>query len=335
MKTKISIIIPCLNEEKYISQCLDSVVASDYSKADMEVWVIDGISSDRTQEIVKIYIEKYSYMKLLINKDKIVPIAMNLGIHHAQGDYIIRIDAHSEFPKTYFSKLIHSAQVLNAENVGGIVKTEVKNENDTSTAIKAVLAHKFGVGNSDFRIGTKEIKEVDTVPFGCYPRAVFEKYGFYDERLVRNQDIELNKRILNGGGKIYLIPDVQCTYYARETFTALAKNSYANGYWNLLTAYYTKSLRSLSLRHFVPLLFVLSLLLPLLFLPSIPELAWIAVLSLFSYLSLVIIISLKIKNRTNSLFNLIGSFLTLHISYGLGSLMGLFGIINKFIKGEH
>lgn len=114
----------------------------------------------------------------------------------------------------------------------------------------------------------------------------------------------------------------------------LAKNNYANGFWNILTAYYTKTLNSLSLRHFIPLLFVLSLIIPLLGSLMMPQLIWIAILSFVSYLSLVIIISIKLKNSSNSIIYLIMSFLTLHFSYGLGSLMGIFSIINKFIKGE-
>ncbi len=334
MHEKISIIIPCLNEEKYIVTCLDSLLDSDYDKLKMEVLVVDGMSSDKTREIVKDYTNKHSYIKLLDNPDKIVPKAMNLAISQASGEYIIRLDAHSKFPKNYFSKLIYYSQKLNADNVGVVVITDVKNKNKKSNSIKEVLSHRFGVGNSDFRIGIDSIKEVDTVPFGCYKKDVFEKYGYYDERLIRNQDIELNKRISNGGGKIYLIPDVTCTYFARENFITLAKNNYSNGFWNILTAYYTKTLKSLSLRHFIPLLFVLSLIIPIIASTVFPETLWLALFSLLSYLCLVIIISFKIKNSSNSVLYLILSFLTLHFSYGMGSLVGIFSVINKYIRGE-
>ena len=331
---RISIIIPTYNEEKHIATCLDSVLESDYDKSSMEIFVVDGMSSDKTREIVKDYTKKYSYIELLDNPAKIVPKAMNLAINESSGEYIIRLDAHSEFPKDYFSKLINSSKELSADNVGAVVITEVKSKNKKSNSIKEVLSHRFGVGDSDFRIGADQVKEVDTVPFGCYKKEVFKKYGYYDERLVRNQDIELNKRIVNAGGKIYLIPDVTCTYFAREGFTALAKNNYSNGFWNILTAYYTKTLKSLSLRHFIPLLFVLSLVLPLSLSLFVPELLWIALLSLGSYLALVIIISFRIKNSSNSIWYLILSFLTLHLSYGWGSLMGIFSVINRYIKGE-
>lgn len=332
--SKISIIIPCLNEEEYISTCLDSVLDSDYDMSNMEVLVIDGMSCDKTREIVSQYENKFDIITLLDNPGKIVPKAMNIAIEKATGEYIIRLDAHSEFPRNYFSKLIQHSKELNADNIGTVIITEVKNKNSKSNSIKRALSHKFGVGNSDFRTGIKSIKEVDTVPFGCYKKSIFTKYGMYDERLIRNQDIEMNKRIINGGGKIYLIPDVKCTYYAREDFSTLAKNNYANGFWNVLTAYYTKTFNSLSLRHFIPLLFVLSLIIPLILALIEPKVLWIALLSLVSYLSLVIIISIRLKNSSNTIWYLIVSFLTLHFSYGWGSLMGIFSVINNYIKGE-
>jgi len=331
---KISIIIPTLNEEKYITQCLDSILETTYEKDKMEVFVVDGMSQDGTREIVQEYNEKYSFIRLISNPKKIVPVAMNLGIGASNGEYIIRLDAHALYPENYFSKLIAWHKKLNADNVGTVIETKVKNKTAKSNAIKQVLSHKFGVGNSLFRISVNKVQLVDTVPFGCYKKSIFKRYGYYDERLMRNQDIELNKRIVNAGGKIYLVPDVKCTYYARENFMDLAKNNYANGFWNILTAYYTKTLSSLSLRHFIPLLFVLSFVVPLGVSLIFPKILWIAIFSLVSYLSLVIIISFRLKNSSNSIWYLILSFLTLHISYGWGSLMGIFSIVNKYIKGE-
>ena len=328
---KITIIIPCLNEEQYIAECLESVLASDYDKSKMEILVVDGVSSDRTKEIVESYSKKNSHIKLLSNPDKIVPKSMNIAIKQATGDYIIRLDAHALYPTNYFSKLIEWHQKLDADNVGAVIVTKVKNLNKKSASIKEVLSHRLGVGNSEFRTGVDEVKEVDTVPFGCYKREVFDRYGLYDERLIRNQDIELNKRIINGGGKIYLVPDIECTYFAREDFISLAKNSYSNGFWNILTAYYTKTLNSLSLRHFIPLIFVLSLLFPMLLSLLIPKLLWLTLLSLSSYLALVIITSFKLREKSNSLCYLVASFLTLHLSYGFGSLVGIFSMIKRVL----
>jgi glycosyltransferase involved in cell wall biosynthesis len=331
---KISIIVPCFNEENYIANCLESIVKSNINYEEIEVIFVDGNSNDKTIAIINDYIEQHPFIKVLHNPKKYTPISMNIGIQTSTGEYIFILSAHAEYEKDYFTKLVQYSKKLKADCVGGILITDVKNRNKKSNSIKEVLTHKFGVGNASFRTGTSSVKEVDTVAFGCYSKEAFEKYGLFDEKLIRNQDIELNKRIINGGGKIYLIPEVKATYYARENFTALAKNNYSNGFWNILTAYYTKTLKSLSLRHFIPLLFVLSLILPLFLSLFILELLWIALVSLGSYLSLVIIISFRIKNGSNSIWYLILSFLTLHLSYGWGSLMGISSVINKYIRGE-
>ena len=124
---KISIIIPTLNEEKYIKSCIDSILDSTYDKDNMEILIIDGMSCDKSREIVHSYMQKYNFIKLIDNVKKIVPVAMNIGIKQARGEYIVRLDAHASYPKDYFSKLIKWHKKLDADNVGAIIKTKVKN----------------------------------------------------------------------------------------------------------------------------------------------------------------------------------------------------------------
>jgi len=294
----------------------------------MEVLFVDGMSTDKTREIIKEYLQSYPFLRVIDNPKKIVPFAMNLGIAEAKGDIIIRIDAHTLYEKNYFSELVRQLGYLQADNVGAVCKTDVLNKNMKTLAIREVLSNKFGVGNSIFRTGVNEVMEVDTVPFGCWRREVFDKYGYYDTRLVRNQDIELNKRIVRGGGKIYIVPDTYCTYLARETFKGIAKNNFQNGEWNILTVYFTKQFDSLSLRHFVPMMFVASLILPLLLSVFYLNVIWLAVFSLCLYLCLLLIISfrLALKKRL-SIFFLLCSFCVLHVSYGCGSIVGVWKVL--------
>jgi len=331
---KISVIIPTFNEEKYISSCLDSILEADYAHEKMEIFVVDGMSEDDTRKIVSEYHNKYSFVQIIENKQRHTPIGMNLGIQASSGEFVFILSAHALYGTDYFTTLVENIQILEADCVGGVLITEVKNINTKSSSIKEVLMHQFGVGNALFRTGCDEVMEVDTVAFGCYRKSAFEKYGLFDEKLIRNQDIEINKRIINAGGKIYLIPDVKCVYFARETLMDLTKNQYQNGFWNIITTYYTKTLNSLSLRHYIPLIFVLSLLVPAMSAIIFPKMFWIAFVSWASYLTLVIIISFKMKNSSNRVNYLILSFLTLHLSYGVGSLMGIFSIIKKIIKGK-
>lgn len=330
---ELSVICPMYNEEKYIGQFMDSILQQDYPHDCLEILLVDGMSNDNTRKIISKYTKQYSFIKLLDNPNKIVPYAMNIGIKTCKGNIVMRLDVHASYQPNYFSVLTHKLIELRADNVGTVCKTDVLHKTSKTLAIKEVLSNKFGVGNSTFRTGINKVKEVDTVPFGCWKRSVFEKYGLYDVRLVRNQDIELNKRIKHGGGKIYIVPDTYCTYLARETYKSLAKNNYSNGKWNILTVFYTKDLRSLSLRHFIPLLFVLSLLVPIIVSVFFFPVIWIAVLSCFLYLMLIITISFKtaIKKHLNIGF-LIYSFFVLHISYGLGSLCGILQLPLKLQK---
>lgn len=327
----LSVICPIYNEEKYIAQFLDSLLLQDYPKNDLEILLVDGMSKDKTREIVTTYTQQYPFIRLIDNPERIVPYAMNRGIEAATGDIIMRLDAHASYQPDYFSVLARGIKRLNAENVGTVCKTDVLNKTPKTLAIREVLGNKFGVGNSTFRTGITKEQEVDTVPFGCWKRDVFEKYGLYDVRLVRNQDIELNKRILRGGGKIYILPDTYCTYLARETWSGLAKNNYGNGKWNILTVYYTKTFSSLSLRHFIPLLFILSLIVPLLLSIFWWPFALVSAASLVAYTSLLATISAKLAIDKKLIFwYLLATFVVLHISYGWGSLMGILKL--PFIK---
>lgn len=307
------------------------MLEQDYPKDDLEIILVDGMSTDNTRKIVAGYVKQYPFIHLIDNPHRIAPWAMNIGVKESKGDIIMRLDAHATYEKNYFSSLAYGITKYNADNIGSVCKTDVLNKTAKTLAIREVLSNKFGVGNSTFRTGIEGAQEVETVPFGCWKRDVFSKYGFYDVRLVRNQDIELNKRIIRGGGKIIIIPDTFCTYLARETFKALAKNNFGNGKWNILTVYYTKEMRSLSLRHFVPLAFILSVLIP-----SIVGFIWlpafgVSLLALFMYLTLFGIVSARLAlTKGLNFYYLFASFITLHISYGWGSLIGLLKL--PFIK---
>lgn len=327
----LSVICPIYNEEKYIEKCIDSILAQDYPQNDLEVIFIDGMSTDRTREIVADYAQKFSFIKMIDNLDRIVPPALNKGVAVSNGDIIIRLDAHATYEPNYFSVLVKYLQKLNADNVGSVCRTDVLNKTPKTLAIKEVLSSKLGVGNSTFRTGINKVAEVDTVPFGCWNKNVFEKIGYFNEKLIRNQDIELNKRIKSIGGKIYIVPETFCTYYARETYKALIKNNYGNGKWNILTVFYTNNVKSLSVRHFIPLCFVLSLIVPALLSVLCFKLIWLAVFSLTLYLLLVISVSLRLafKKRLNPLC-LIVTYAILHLSYGFGSLVAIVKL--PFIK---
>ena len=328
---RLSVIVPCRNEIRYIGRCVESILAQDFPKTDMEVLFVDGMSTDGTRDLLTDYCSRYDFLHLIDNEKFIVPLALNLGIGQAKGEILMRLDVHTVYDTNYMSVLVRKLDELNADNVGCVCRTDVLNKTPKSLAIKAVLSSRFGVGNSDFRTGVANEQLVDTVPFGCYRRSVFEKYGLFDERLVRNQDIEFNKRIVNDGGSIYLIPQALCTYFARDTFRSMAKNNYSNGLWNVLTVKMTGRLTSLSIRHFVPMLFLLSLICPLALMAVDERFGLIAAASACAYLLLTMFVCLRKAKRDKSLKvrYLFKAFIVLHLSYGYGSLVGLFTFSQK------
>ena len=335
MLSKLSIIIPCRNEEKYIENCVNSILKNDYPSENYEILIVDGKSSDKTIEIIELLQKKYKNIRQICNQRKITPVALNLGIRNAKNEYVMIAGAHSSFPENYISVLMKNIVDLKADGVGGMLITTSINPTKKASSIIKVLSNKFGVGNSMFRIGVTEPTLVDTVPFGIYKKTLFEEVSFYDEKLIRNHDIALSKEFIKKKKKIYLIPDASCNYYAREYFGQLARNNYLNGYWNLLTVFITRKYYSLSIRHFIPLVFILSLIIPIF--PAIfisKYFAFLPAFIFFVYNILIFKTSCMLLDKSNKLSLLVMSFYTLHFSYGLGSLIGLFRIDRLLFNGK-
>lgn len=321
----ISIIVPCRNEKKYIEGLLKSIDSQDYPKDRLEVIIADGMSDDGTREILSNIKSDFNYLTVIDNEKKIVPTALNKAIRMSKGEYIIRLDAHSFYPCSYFSRLIEVIEKTGADNVGGMWITEPGDSSLKAKAISLATSHPFGVGNSAYRTPTVKTDpfEVDTVPFGCYRRSVFERIGYFDEELVRNQDNEFNERLLNNDGKILLIPDLKIKYFARENFSKLWLMNY---HYSLFGPLVDKKLNKRPrLRKYVPSLFVLSLAIPTLLGFKIKKLRYISAFSAFLYLILNMYFSLKIciRERNFRLFAyLMSAFIVTHFSYGIGFLIG-------------
>lgn len=313
MQSLVSIIIPCRNEEKYIGRCLDSIVLQDYPKENLEVLVVNGMSDDKTKEIAQNYSRQYSFIKVLDNPNKFTPFGLNLGIKEAKGEIIMRMDAHAGYEKDYILKCLKYLKEYNADNVGGVMKTLPAKNTIIAKAIAIVLSNPFGTGGSYFRIGSKEPREVDTVFGGCYKKEVFEKIGLFNENLVRSQDLEFNLRLKKAGGKILLVPDIVSSYYPKSNLKDFFIHNFKDGIWAIYPLKFVKM--PFKLRHYIPLIFVLTL----------PLSIWPYIL-----LSLFFSIKIAIKEKDFRLFFLMPlAFAARHIGYGLGSILGL---IKLFLK---
>jgi|YelNatPaOPRAMG01_1025707.scaffolds.fasta_scaffold00930_28 glycosyltransferase involved in cell wall biosynthesis len=327
----ISVIMPCREEEKYIAKALASILANDYPRERLEVLVVDGMSTDRTREIVADFARNHSCIRLLDNPRRITPAALNIGIAQAQGDIIVRVDAHSTYPPNYLSSLVAWQEKTGADNVGGIWRILPGSDNPLAQAIAIGLAHPFGVGNAHYRIGAAEPRWVDTVPFGAYRREVFDRIGLFDEDQVRTEDDEFNLRLRKSGGRSLLVPEIVIDYYARESLAKLWRMYYYYGYFKPLVA--RKLGLVLSLRHVIPSLFLLTL--------ALSGIAgwWVPGLGRLGFLALVAYILADIGFAGTAGWRpglavaawLALVFPTLHFSYGLGFLKGFldFYILRK------
>lgn len=329
-KIDVSVVMPIYNEEKYIENCIDSLLRQDYDKDKMEWIFVDGMSNDNTKELLKKYKKKYPELIVILeNPDKTVPYAMNKGIKSSKGKYIIRLDAHAEYAENYIGKCVGYLENMDIDNVGGILET--KGRGKKGKIIAKMLSSKFGVGNSRFRTSSKS-EFVDTVPFGAFKREVFDKYGLYDTRLTRNQDNELNYRIRKNGGKIYLANDIHLSYYCRDTLKGLIDMALKNGKWNIITMHLCPG--SMGVRHFIPLVFVVSQLLLIIGMFFYNKFFIVLLLEWLLYAVIDIIYSFKISNRISDFFNLLIMFPSFHISYGIGSMIGIFSILKLKFGGE-
>ena len=320
----VSVVIPCRNEEPFIAKVLHDLEKQDYPKGHFEILLAEGRSEDKTREIILDFAALNADIKLIDNPQKIVPTGLNAAIRQARGEVIVRMDAHSEYPTNYLSELVTHLQHLNADNVGGVWITLPGAPTSVARAIALATSHPFGIGNASYRLGAKEIKKVDTVPYGCYKREVFDRIGLFDEQLVRNQDDEFNARLIQSGGSIYLIPWVHIRYYARPTIAKMRKMFFQYGLFKPLVN--KKTGKPATLRQFVPPLFVLSLLATLLLgfwrWPFWVLFALLVLLHLLAGLYVGFKLAGKSEEKLSPwIFPRV--FFLIHLSYGWGYLRGL------------
>lgn len=324
MDYKVAIIIPTLNEEKFIARCLDSIICQSYPFTEMDVMVVDGGSRDRTRNIVENYRRKYQNIRFIYNPGKIQSIAFNIGVRESDAPYIVRLDAHALYNKDYIEKCIKGLAVDNTRgNVGG--RCIILPFNDSLWAkTNAILNYsRFGIGGSAFRVGMKP-GDIDTVPFGAFPRAVFEKVGGMREDLSRAEDNEYNSRIRKAGYKVYFDPEIISSYYARPTLQTSCKQMFANG--ESIGHLFYIDRKSIGLRHLVPLMFVISIICgailsfvwsPFMYVLSIG-------LGLYFFCDMVASIMAANEHGRKYLLPLFIMFFCVHISYGWGTIVGFF-----------
>lgn len=324
MKPVVSIIIPCRNEGQFIEHAIRDALAQERGDFGLEVLVAVGPSTDDTHKKVLALSKSRTEVHLIENPAGVVPHGLNAAIRASKGQYIVRLDAHSRYPENYVVTLIEALDRLKADNVGGVWDTLPANDSHKAWAIAQVLGSGLGVGNAHFRTGTDTEREVDTVPYGCFRRELFDRIGFFDEELLRNQDDEHNGRIIKNGGKIFLLPQVRIKYYARDTVAKLWRMYREYGLFKPLVN--LKLGAPATLRQFVPPLFVAALfLLPIMaFMNVLFGWLWVGLIVVyFGVLKLTSIRTAFKASRLGAYFWMVIAFLTVHVGYGVGYWQGI------------
>ena len=321
----VSVLVVCRNEQRYIEECVLSLMRNGYPEELLEILVIDGESEDGTRQVVERMREAHPAVRLLSNPGRITASGLNVGIRSASHGVIMWVGAHARYDPGYIETCVRGLG-SGAWNVGGVLRTVPRTSGLMPDLIAIVLTHPFGVGNARFRMPPSEPMWVDTVFGGCFPRFVFDRVGLFNERLVRGQDMEFSIRLRRTGGRILLMPKAVCSYFARSTLRDFVRHNLSNGVWAILPFVYS-SVVPVRARHLVPLAFAGSLLLGvLLALAGIPGMGVAIVVELAAYLGFAFAASILVARRRRRpvlAVSLPWMFLLLHLTYGIGSLVGL------------
>ena len=322
MNYEVAIVIPTLNEERFISRCLDSIIKQTFKFEKMDVMIIDGGSNDKTKDIVAEYQKSHQNIRFIENKKKIQSVAFNIGIKNSTAPYIIRLDAHAEYDSEYIYLCIKNLKDDKKRgNVGGRWNILPFNQSIWAQT-NAILNHsRFGIGGAAFRV-SNEAHNTDSVPFGAFPRKIIEKIGGMREDLPRGEDNEYNSRIRKAGYKIFFDPNIISSYFARPTLGASCKQMYANGNSIGYLCYIDRE--AIGIRHLVPLLFVVSGLFSIIISVLWSPFCYVFCGGLALYLIADAIASIMgAKDNVKCTLPLFILFFCVHVSYGMGTIAGL------------
>ncbi len=314
----VTVVMPIRNEEAFIARSLGAVLAQDYPPERVEVLIADGLSDDRSAEVIR-SLPGSERARIISNPDRIQAAGLNRAIQQARGEYVIRVDGHTVIAPDYVRRCIEALQATGAHNVGGPM--DPVGLTPMGRAIAAAGKSSFAVPSA-FHVSQKA-QYTDTVYMGAWPKQVLDSVGSFDSRYAINEDYELNVRIRQAGGQIYLSPDIRCAYYGRQTLGALARQYLRYGKGKISTL--RKHPGSLRLRHLIAPLFVAGLVVGGLLSLAFPwaQALWSA--GIIAYIAAALLFSYRIASKTDMslLWRLLLVFAAMHLAWGAGFWVGL------------
>lgn len=320
----VSVIIPCRNEVAFIEECIEAIYANMvHPDVTLNVFVVDGMSDDGTRDKINFLQSRHQTLQLLDNIKQLTPFAFNLGIHASKADYIQIVGARHILSADYIQKALDVlATKPDVWCVGGKLINQYVNK--TGEIISKAMSTSFGMGLGNFRTLAKS-GYTDTVTSPMYPFWVFEKIGFFDEQLIRNQDDDFNFRVIKAGGKIYFENDISLKYYVRGNFKGLYRQFFQYGYWKVFVNQKHKAVTTL--RQLVPPLFVVFIFMSILLSFLHPLLGILSAIIYMMYILMALMVGFKKGSSFSESIKISITFPILHFSYGLGYLKGIFEFI--------
>jgi glycosyltransferase involved in cell wall biosynthesis len=309
--------VPCYNEQKTIHLLLASIYQQTYPREKIEVIIADGLSTDNTRQEIQSFCEAHLDLSLKVvdNPQRVIPAGLNKALAAAEGDIIVRLDAHSVPADDYVQRCVEAIEADRGENVGGLWEIQPGDDTWQARSIASAAAHPLGVGDARYRVGGNA-QEVDTVPFGAFQRSLIDMVGFFDENLLTNEDYEFNTRIRQFGGRVWFDPAIRSKYIARSQIGSLARQYWRYGFW-----------KSRMLRRFpgtfrwrqLPPVFVISL--PLLAVLGIWFwwALWILIIEITIYLLALFLVGLQLAIKQRDFAMIWGvplAIATMHFSWG-------------------
>ncbi len=319
----VSVIIPIRNEEKYLGKCLESIGRQTYPHELIEVLIVDGLSSDNSIPIARAFAETTKVrIRILENPKGNTPCGLNTGYKNAGGDVLIHFIGHAMMSEDFIEKEIEYLESTGADAVGGLIISACADEKTVPQGIGYALNSLFGLGGVTARTGNKP-RYIDNPSFAGYRRELFDKFGYIDERLTRNQDYEFNQRITAGGAKIFFSPEIKSLYFNRPTYASLWKEYFKAAKWR--TFMIGRFVNAVRKRHLVPPLFIISILLlgviGVFYAPALYIL--LGMLGIYSVVAVVSALGIAFKYGFKYVPAVLLSYLVIHFGYGLGFAWGI------------
>ena len=321
----IDIIVPCRNEELHVEQFLNSLFKQTLINKVESIFIADGISDDQTLLIIDKFKNNHEYgrkIKLINNKDRTTPAGLNAAIALSKSEYICRLDVHSNYPENYLERLYYTITNSDFDCVGARWNIQPSTSSFTARAIAAALKSPLAVGNVPYKSESdnhkQKVMEAKAVPYGFYHRSVFNKIGYFDTDLTKNQDNEFYDRMLIANLKIGLLNDIELIYYSRPSFLSLAYNYYGYGRFTPLVDWKKKKL---SYRRLSPL--VASLIFCFCAYQSLS----MAMVLVTMYILLIALYGIKRKVQLNLIMHYIMAHFTIHTAFLFGYLKGVINVI--------